>query len=58
MEERVLRLWISGIVSMGWLFNLVAPAFSDYQSNLVANGPMLLVIAAVFPRKKEKGHVS
>ncbi len=54
MEERILRLWLCAIVTVGWLFNLVAPAFSDYQSNLVANGPMLLVIAAVFPpRRKE-----
>ena len=51
MEERVLRLWICGIVTLGWAFNLVAPVFSDYESNLVANGPMLLVIGALFPRR-------
>lgn len=49
--DRILRLWICSIVTLGWLFNLMAPAFSDYESNLVANGPMLLVIGALFPRR-------
>lgn len=47
------------IVAVGWLFNLIAPAFVDsYESNLVANAPLMLILGALFAtRKQGKGEI-
>ncbi len=37
----------------GWLFTIVAPAFIDgYEPNLAVNGPLLFVLAWLFPPAK------
>ncbi len=53
-----LRFGLVVLVGSGWLFNLVIPAFvSSYDSNLAANGPLLLVLGSLFATrtKPEKG---
>lgn len=44
------------LVTVGWLFNLVAPAFiSSYSSSLAVNAPMMLVMGAIFATKPGNG---
>lgn len=48
-----LRLGLTVVVGAGWLFNLVIPAFvTSYDSNLAANGPLLLVLGSLFATRK------
>lgn len=55
MNDRI-RLGMIVLVGSGWLFNLIVPAFvPSYESNLAANGPLLLVLGAVFATKKKRG---
>lgn len=43
------RIGFSILVGVGWLFNLVAPAFiANYHSNLAANAPLMLILGALF----------
>ena len=54
MNDKV-RLGLVILVSMGWLFNLVAPAFvTSYDSNLAANGPLLLILGSLFTSRKPR----
>lgn len=47
------RLGLIWVVSAGWLFNLVAPVFSDtYEPKLEVNGPMLLLLGSLFATRK------
>jgi hypothetical protein len=37
------------LVTAGWLFNLVAPAFvAGYEAKLEANAPFMLILGAMF----------
>ena len=37
------------LVTAGWLFNLVAPAFvANYEAKLEANAPFMLILGAMF----------
>lgn len=48
-----MRFFLIVVVSLGWVFNLVAPAFvSSYDSNLAANGPLLLILGSLFATRK------
>jgi hypothetical protein len=50
-----MRSWLVILVGAGWAFNLVAPVFSDsYEPNLAANGPLLLILGALFTTKKRE----
>jgi hypothetical protein len=54
LNERI-RLFVIVVVTLGWVFNLVAPAFvSSYDSNLAANGPLLLVLGSVLAVKGKR----
>ena len=54
MNDKI-RLALVVIVSAGWVFNLVAPAFVDsYDSNLAANGPLLLILGSLFTSRKSR----
>lgn len=53
MSTSRLRTFLIFVVSVGWLFNLAAPAFSDsYSSDLAANGPLLLILGSLFATRK------
>lgn len=55
MDSKI-RLGLVVLVGVGWLFNLVAPAFAPtYDSNLAANGPLLLILGSLFVAPKRKG---
>jgi hypothetical protein len=48
-----LRLGLTILVGIGWMFNLVAPAFlPSYDSNLAANGPLLLILGSLFATRR------
>lgn len=50
-----LRTYVIFVVTGGWVFNLVAPAFAEsYDSSLAANGPLLLVLGSVLAVGKGK----
>lgn len=43
------------MVSAGWLFNLVAPAFiSSYSSSLAANAPLMLILGSLWATKGDR----
>lgn len=54
MGDRV-KLAFCWLVGTGWLANLVAGMWpgSSYHPDLVVNGPMLLVLGAVFQTRKK-----
>lgn len=55
MDER-LKIVFAFLIGAGWLFNLVAPAFfQNYDSNLAANAPLLLVLGSLYASKKKSG---
>lgn len=43
-----LRVGFSVAVGLGWIFNLVAPVFTDYQSSLSVNAPLLIILGSLF----------
>lgn len=52
-RARTSLIWL---VSAGWLFNLVAPVFSEtYEPRLDANGPLLLVLGSLFVTRRKDG---
>lgn len=54
MGERV-KLAFCFLVGAGWLANLVAGiAVKGYHPDLIVNGPMMLVLGAVFATRKKK----
>lgn len=53
MTPARLRAFLIIVVSMGWLWNLIAPTFvSSYDSSLAANGPLLLILGSLFATRK------
>lgn len=54
MSDRI-RLSLVILVGLGWLFNLIVPAFVEsYENNLAANGPLLLILGALFTDRKKQ----
>lgn len=54
MSDKV-KLAFCWIVGAGWLANLVAGiALKSYHPDLVVNGPMMLVLGAVFQTRRKK----
>lgn len=54
MNDSRLRTYLIFVVSLGWLFNLVAPTFiSSYSNSLAANGPLLLILGSLFAAKRK-----
>lgn len=55
MSDRI-KLAFCWLVGFGWLANLGAAMYpgSTYHPDLVVNGPMLVVLGAVFQTRKKK----
>lgn len=57
MGDRV-KLAFCWLVGAGWLTNLVAGVvLKNYHPDLVVNGPMMLVLGAVFQTRRKKERV-
>lgn len=55
MRNDPVRTGLAVLVGAGWAFNLIAPAiFHGYQSSLAVNGPLMLVLGAVYSVGKGK----
>lgn len=54
LNDRI-RLGLTILVGVGWLFDLTAPAYlPGYERNLAANGPLLLVLGSLFASRKKR----
>lgn len=46
-------LAVALVVCGGWLFTIIAPAFSDYEPSLAVDGPMLGLVAWLFQQQRK-----